>query len=378
MVGLSEKQHLAEAPWQRRTVGVPWQRRLAEVLGGACPHGTHHGTQRWMSPGRGNGGCPYGRGDGANGGCPLAEAPGRGAHCAALGGGCPHGRGAWRSTVGVSMAEAPAFDGGCPMADPTVGVPWQTHLWQRRRRQRWVSPGRGAWQRCSAVGVPMAPTNGGCPHGRGAWRGDERWVSPWQRPADGGCPMAEAEATAPTVGVPWHGRGAWQRCSGNGGCPLAEAPGVRRWVSPWQKRRRSTVGVPWQTQRWVSHGRPTYGSEATGCPIAPPYGGCPHGRGAWRSTVGVPWQTQRWVSHGRPTTVDVLWQRQQRWMSSGRGRSAWQRRRWVSPWQRHGSDQRWVSPWPRRSAAVGVPYVEAHTWRRVKLPFFRIGVLEPP
>ena len=169
MVGLSEKQHLAEAPWQRRTVGVPWQRRLAEVLGGGCPHGTHHGTQRWMSPGRGNGGCPYGRGDGANGGCPLAEA-----------------------TVGVPWQRR---------RRSTVDVPWQTHTWQRRpgRGERWVSPGRGAWQRCSAVRVPMAPTmapNGGCPLAE----------------ATVGVPMAEA--TAPTVGVPWQ-----RRLAFDGGCP---------------------------------------------------------------------------------------------------------------------------------------------------------------
>ena len=180
MVGLSEKQHLAEAPWQRRTVGVPWQRRLAEVLGGACPHGTH----------------------------PWHPWP----------------------TVDVPMAEATA---------PTVGVPWQRRL-------------------------------------------------------------------APTVGV-----------------PMAEAPGVRRWVSPWQRRRlgrgawRSTVGVP-----MAAHGL---------APIAAP-----------------PWPPQRWMSPGRGK-----WQR-----PPGRGRSAWQRRRWVSPWQRptvgvahgRGARRRWVS----------------HTWRRIR------------
>ena len=322
MVGLSEKQHLAEAPWQRRTVGVPWQRRLAEAPG--------RGARRCVSP--------------------------------------------WH-----------------PPWHPTVDVPWQRQrwvsLWQRRRRQRWVSPGRGAWQR-----RPL--------------RRPRRWVSPWQRRLafDGGCLHGRSAGVRRWVshGRPgvqrWvsHGRPTYGRGDGaNGGCPLAEAPGrgARRWVSPWHP---PTVGVPWQrrlafdggcphgrsagVRRWVSHGRPN-----GGCPMADPLWQrrrrqrwVSHGRGAWRSTVGVPWQTQRWVSHGRPTTVDVLWQRQQRWMSSGRGRSAWQRRRWVSPWQRHGSDQRWVSPWPRRSAAVGVPYVEAHTWRRVKLPFFRIGVLEPP
>ena len=354
MVGLSEKQHLAEAPWQRRTVGVaealaeapgrgarrcvspwhppwhptvdvpwqrqrwvslwqrrrrqrwvspgrgawqrrplrrprrwvsPWQRRLA--FDGGCLHGRSAGVRRWVSHGRPNGGCPMADPPMAEATAPTVGVPWQRRLAEVLGGGCPHGthqrwvslgRGAWRSTVGVPMAEAPAFDGGCPMADPL----WQRRRRSRRRRQRWVS-----WQRRLAeapappqigqpVGVPWQRRlafDGGCPHGRSA--GVRRWVS-HGRP-NGGCPMADppmAEAPGSTVGVPWQ-----RRLAFDGGCPMADP----------------TVGVPWQTHNG-------------GCPLA------------------------------EATTVDVLWQRQKRMAEATVGVPM------AAPWQR---------------PTVGVPMAEA-------------------